>query len=298
MDEEKPVRKPPTGKDFDRAFAAVATSPTLRRIWREAYGNDYSEEVEPYSFVTLTLLRRIAQELCMGPGQSFADLGCGRGGPGLWVARETGAFLVGIDFSRVAIEHATERAQAFGVADVSTFLQRDVAQTGLPDACLDGAMSVDVWLLLPDKPAAAREILRPGGRFVFTTWASEQPLPFTPPIAGGYPQLFREAGGVVETYEETPEWERRQRALYDGILAAQQALIAELGEAVAGDIIKEAQHVPVLFSHSTHILMVVRREVESHRELNFSEHRGSQALLERVVRAAPTFSLATAVPLA
>ena len=270
MDEAKPAGKPPTGEDFDVTFAAVGKSSTLRRIWLEAYGNDYSQEVEPYSFVTLTLLRRIAQQLRVGPGQSFADLGCGRGGPGLWVAREIGASLIGIDFSHVAIEHATQRAQAFGLADRSTFLQRDVAHTGLPDACLDGAMSVDVWLLLPDKPAAAREIvriLRPGGRFVFTTWASEQPLPFTPPRAGGYPQLFREAGGVVETYEETADWERRQRAVFEGILAAQQVLIAELGKVVAGGIIKEAQQVPALFSHSTHILMVVRREEGTGKEV-------------------------------
>ena len=266
MDEAQSARRPPTGEDFDRTFAAIGKSPTLRRIWREAYGNDYSEEVEPYSFVTLTLLRRIAQELGVGPGQSFADLGCGRGGPGLWVARETGASLMGLDFSRVAIEHATERAQAFGLAEHSTFLQRDATHTELPDACLDGAMSIDVWLLLPDKPAAAREIvrlLRPGACFVFTTWASEQPLPFTPPRAGGYPQLFREAGGVVETYEETTDWERRQRAVFSGILAAQQALMAELGEEVAEEIITEAQHVPALFAHSTHILMVVRRENEA-----------------------------------
>src|SRR5207302_1339153 len=94
MDEAKPAGKPPTGEDFDVKFAAVGNSSTLRRIWLEAYGNDYSQEVEPYSFVTLTLLRRIAQQLRVGPGQSFADLGCGRGGPGLWVARELGASLI------------------------------------------------------------------------------------------------------------------------------------------------------------------------------------------------------------
>lgn len=87
---------------FNVGFAGWSRSPTLRHVWRKVYGADYPEEVDPFSFVTLTDLRRISHELRVGPGQIFADLACGRGGPGLWIARESGATLVGIDFSRVA----------------------------------------------------------------------------------------------------------------------------------------------------------------------------------------------------
>lgn len=45
----------------------------------------------------------MADALRVGPGQKIADLGCGRGGPGQWIARATGAGLVGIDVSEVAL---------------------------------------------------------------------------------------------------------------------------------------------------------------------------------------------------
>src|SRR5438034_6728459 len=96
-------------------FAAVAGSETRRQNRREVYGAEFPEEVDPNSYLTLTELRRMAHELMVGPGNTFIDLGCGRGGPGLWVARETGASLVGLDQIGVALEQATLRVAVFGV---------------------------------------------------------------------------------------------------------------------------------------------------------------------------------------
>src|SRR5438876_11841370 len=82
---------------FTRAFAAAAGNEVRRRVRREVYGDEYPEEADPNSFVTLTDLRRIARELRVASGETFVDIGCGRGGPGMWVARETAASLVGSD---------------------------------------------------------------------------------------------------------------------------------------------------------------------------------------------------------
>jgi len=262
MSEAQPARKPLTGESFDRSFTAVAQSQITQRILYEAYGSDYVEEVEPHSFITRPLLQCIAQELRVGPGQVFADLGCGRGGPGLWVARETGACLLGIDFSRVGIEHAAQRARLFGVGDRSTFLQRDIARTELPDASLDAAMSVDVWQMLPDKPRAAREImrlLRPGGRFVFTTWSLKilrLPLYASQQMNE---QSFRDAGGIIESCEVTPGWERRQRAFYEGLLKNEQELVVQLGQEVADGLLREARREVTHNAQKTHVLIMVRK---------------------------------------
>ena len=40
-------------------------------------------------------------------GMRVVDLGCGKGGPGLWVARELGVRLMGIDIVAEAIEQVT-----------------------------------------------------------------------------------------------------------------------------------------------------------------------------------------------
>src|SRR3712207_9201436 len=56
------------------------------------YGRDWSSDV---------CSSDLAAAIAAGPGQVLADLGCGGGGPGLWVAREAGAALVRSEERRV-----------------------------------------------------------------------------------------------------------------------------------------------------------------------------------------------------
>jgi SAM-dependent methyltransferase len=243
-------------------FAALSHSPTLRHIWRVVYGLDYPEEADPFSFVTSTDLRRIAEELEVGHGQTMVDLACGRGGPGLWVARETGASLIGVDFSEVAVQQAQQRALQLGLNERARFMVGDAGSTGLPGASTDGVMSVDSFWLFPDKPGAAAEvarILRPGGRFVFTTWDFDHTPPGWPPQVPHHGDLLREAGFLLKIYEETPNWLRRQVAVYEGILTAQPELVAELGESAASDMITEALQMPAVLGQSRRVLVVARR---------------------------------------
>ena len=85
---------PAVSAGFDAVYSKysnVAKETTSRRIFQEAYGAEYPADVDPHSHCTYTDLRRISRELQVGPGHTIVDLGCGRGGPGLWVARETGS---------------------------------------------------------------------------------------------------------------------------------------------------------------------------------------------------------------
>ena len=248
---------------FNVVFAAIPRSPTLRHIWRAVYGSDYPEGADPFSFVTLTDLRRIAAELRIGVQETMVDLACGRGGPGLWIANLTGASLVGVDFSEVAIEQAEQRAVQLGLSGRARFLVRDAVATGLPDASLDGAMSIDSFWLFADKLQVATEvarILRSGRRFVVTTWEFETSPPGWPPQLTQHRDLLYEAGFVVEVDDETVDWKTRQLAVYAEILAAQAILTAELGEAAAAQMITEARDVPALLEHSRRVLVVARRQ--------------------------------------
>jgi Methyltransferase domain len=105
----------PTAAGFDATFSAVPASPGLRKVWQLAMP-ELPPEIEPFSFVSLGLLRHVARALNLAPGQTLVDLGCGRGGPGLWLARTANVSLTGVDFSPVAIEQATQRAALFGLA--------------------------------------------------------------------------------------------------------------------------------------------------------------------------------------
>src|SRR5215207_6751378 len=100
---------------YSTKWSSHDESPTRQRIRREVYGDDYPVEADPRSYVTLTELRAIARDLDVGPNRTVIDLGCGQGGPSLWVARETGADVVGIDLSSVGIKRAEERAVELGL---------------------------------------------------------------------------------------------------------------------------------------------------------------------------------------
>jgi ubiquinone/menaquinone biosynthesis C-methylase UbiE len=252
---------------YSAQYASHVDSPTRQRIRREVYGDEYPEDVDPRSFITRSELRSLADALRVGPGQTFVDLGCGHGGPGLWVARETGASVVGIDLSRPAIARTAQRAEEFGVADRARFEVADLVATGLPDAAFNAAMSVDVLWSVPDKVAALREIariLKPGARFAFTNWDRDLTPPgYLPPLADHRP-LLAEAGFEVERYEVQSDAERR-RAYYERLVAAEDALRHEMGVEATARLMFEAKGTLGLtdgidyLAHSRRIVVVARR---------------------------------------
>lgn len=204
---------PPTAADFDKGFASVAKSPGLRRVWQQA-SPDLPPEIEPYSFLSVALLRHVGDALALAPGQTLVDLGCGRGGPGLWLARSEGALLVGVDFSAVAVQQAAERAALFGLADRARFVVGELAATGLPDATADAVVSIDAMHFAADPTAAAREalrLLRPGGRLALTNWQArnlgDSQLPSRMRI--DWAETLRLVGFAEVAVASRPEWHQR-----------------------------------------------------------------------------------------
>jgi ubiquinone/menaquinone biosynthesis C-methylase UbiE len=250
-------------ENFNRSHAARQHSATLERIYRTAYGDDYPKDANPNAFFSQTTFQRMAASLYLKPGGTLVDLGCGRGGPGLSVARQTGANLIGIDLSSVGVALARERAAAAGVTERARFVVGDVAATGLPNASCDAAMSLDVLVFVPDKPAAMREvarILRPHGRFAFTTW--EHPgysARLRAPQLADHRPLLQETGCEIEIYEEPPDWQRQHRALVEGIVAAQTQLTEETGSAAAAGLVAMARGVLAELPVRRYVFVVARR---------------------------------------
>ena len=246
--------------DWRDCDVAYATRPgkTYVQPFRDAYGDDYPEEAEPHSFLTRTDLARIVRCLAIGPGKVLVDLGSGRGGPALWLARETGADLVGIDLSPNGVGLAGQRAAEMGLSGRARFVVGDLCATGLPDQSCDGAVSIDVLMYVPDKAAAVKEaarLLRPGARFALTAFEEENPKL--------YSLLLQDNGFEVEVDEEKPDWRSRQRVLYQRIVAEQEALTEEMGEG-ARVLIEEAEHFLATFradgwAGTRHAFLVGRR---------------------------------------
>jgi len=234
---------------YGPVLAVQHESPTFKAIWRHVYGADYPEEAEPFGFLTRTELEHLMKRLRMHPGGLLADLGCGRGGPGMWVARETGAHLVGLDVAPQGPAAAQRRAAAFALGGRAGFVASNCSQIGLHTAAFDAAMSVDaIWMVL-DKVQAfteIRRILRPGARLVFTTWQ---------PAYLNYADLLGGAGFDEVTAWSPPDWLERQLAVYARILASVDQLVAELGPDAADIVITEAQETPALLAGNQRLVI-------------------------------------------
>jgi SAM-dependent methyltransferase len=220
---------------FEGSFGG-AESAVRARIWREVFGGEYPAAADPIGYVSVSELRGIALGLRVGRGQRLADVGCGRGGPGLWVAAATGAALTGIDIGEAALEAARRRADQAGLADRATFRRGSFTRTGLPDGGADAVMSLDALLFAPDKRAAAAELARitaPGGRLALTSWDYHRRPAGRPAQVADHRPLLGAAGFDVLSYEETRDWRERQERTGQALLAAAADLAAESGRPAA-----------------------------------------------------------------
>jgi cyclopropane fatty-acyl-phospholipid synthase-like methyltransferase len=112
-------------------------------------------------------------------GSRVADFCAGLGGPARYLAHKYGADVTGIELTPARVAGAEQLTRLVGLQDKVRVLQGDVMQVPLPDGSMDAVISQEAFLHVPDLPRAlgeARRILRPGGRFAFTTWVAERPL--------------------------------------------------------------------------------------------------------------------------
>lgn len=217
---------------FTSVFEAPASA-VQARIWAETYGEDYPAELDPYSFTTWSELRRIADALRLARGDLLIDIGCGRGGPGLWVASVTGASLLGVDISPTALEAARGRAVALGLGNSATYAEGSFDAIPADSASARGVLSIDALLFAPDKQAAISDIARvlePGGRLVATTWDYHTQPVNRPPQVEDHRPLLIEAGFRVDSYDETPQWLENHRTLDSLMLDSVDELAEESGE--------------------------------------------------------------------
>jgi SAM-dependent methyltransferase len=240
----------------------------LESIWRDAYGDDYPEDADPFGFVTLVDLEALFAALRLDQSSTLLDIGCGRGGPGLWIARRAECSLIGIDIVAEAIDHANQLKMRFGLSDAARFVVGSFTATGLEVASVQAIVSIDAFWMVLDKTAAVQEmsrVLSPGGRFVMTTWV--------PPYLD-LQSLLGDAGLRVVSRQESPRWKERQLAVYAGILRHRAELAAAIGEVAAALLVAEAQHAPAQLHLAPRCMIVAERSPEG--GLTHSGHRRRQ----------------------
>jgi SAM-dependent methyltransferase len=253
---------------FDAIFSVVAGSETLATIWRDVYGDDLpGNDAIPFSFVTKTELTTLAHDLGLDASGRLVDVACGQGAPGLFVARQTGASLIGIDSSSVALDRAAVLARRQQTA--ACFVVADAAAIALASGSIDAVMSIDALQLMPDRPAVLAEvarILKPGGCFACTTWVARSEAK-GPPFPVDYAPLLTAAGLTLESDREPALWQQRESAVFACILQGRNRLRTELGDEVAGMLTVEAERMPAAYQHVRRVNLVARKVTWGSREI-------------------------------
>jgi SAM-dependent methyltransferase len=234
---------------YTAVYDALPNGATFNRIWRDkAYRGEFPIEFAHIGFLTLTEAERLHTLFGVRAGSTFADVACGAGGPGLWMAQQSGATLVGVDPAEPGLAAARRRAEAVQLSDRATFQQGTFEHTGLADNAVDALMSIEAFQYAPDKRAALTEfvrIIRQGGKVSFVCFEVDPDKVEGVPVLGvdpvdDYRPLLEDAGFVIDVYEETPGWEDRVYAVFESLIDASDALNAEMGEQAAAGALAEA----------------------------------------------------------
>ena len=113
--------------------------------------------------------RILASRIGLCSGDRVLDAGCGPGASAVWLARELGAKVVGVDLSPGHVYRARRLANRNGVLDRVVFERRDFTATTFPDESFDVVWAVESVCHAKDKPrflAEAYRLLKPGGRLI------------------------------------------------------------------------------------------------------------------------------------
>jgi ubiquinone/menaquinone biosynthesis C-methylase UbiE len=118
--------------------------------------------------------------LRLGPDERVLDVAAGPGTSAIHLAQRFGCSVLGIEYSRVAVERATQAAQAAGVAHLVTFEQGDAEQLPVPAASFDVVLCECAFCTFPNKAMAASEFVRvllPGGRVGLSDLMRKREIP-------------------------------------------------------------------------------------------------------------------------
>jgi SAM-dependent methyltransferase len=212
---------------FTDAFS-VGGTPVEQQVYAAVLGDEHPAELDTYSCLTRDELARMTAWLA-GPWTGLlVDVGCGRGGPGVWVASRCGAQLVGLDVTNAPFDVAASRADRAGVD--ASFRLAPFADTGLADDAADAVLSVDV-LQFVDSPVAAfaevARILRPGGRLALTAAEHVEGLDDAMHEPPRMASLARAAGLEVAACDSPPGWPATARRISEAMLHVADDIAAE-----------------------------------------------------------------------
>lgn len=165
-------------------------SPLYRALWGEHIHHGFWEGGESPHRAQLKLIERLAERARVPRGARVLDVGCGVGGPALWLARELDCSVTGITLSPVQARMATEKGAAGGLGSRVRFVVADANHLRPAAGAFDVVWVIECSEHLADKARfveACSRALGPGGTLALCAWL----------VAGG--ELSAEHARLVES---------------------------------------------------------------------------------------------------
>lgn len=144
-----------------------------RALWGEHIHHGYWEDGESPSRAQVKLVERLAARARVPRGGRVLDVGCGVGGPALWLARNLGCSVLGLTISPVQARMAGERARAEGLGRLARFEVADANRLDFKPESFDAVWVVECSEHLADKARfveSCARVLRPGGVLALCAW--------------------------------------------------------------------------------------------------------------------------------
>ena len=192
--------------DHPAAFYALWLDETMS--YSCAYFSHPDEDLET---AQKNKLRHIAAKLALSPGMTVAEIGSGWGALAIYLAQTCGVHVTAINVSPEQLAHSRQRAQAAGVTDKVTFVEKDYRElSGQFDRVVSVGMMEHVGVhYFDDYFNKVQDLLAPGGFAMVHAIGRMSPPGSTAPFIrkyifpGGYVPALSE---VFASTERTHLW--------------------------------------------------------------------------------------------
>lgn len=142
-------------------------------LWGEHIHHGFWEDGESPARAQVKLVERLVSRAHIPHKSHVLDVGCGIGGPAIWLARSLNCSVLGLTISPVQACMATARARAAGLDSHIRFEVRDANRLRFDAATFDVVWVIECSEHLMDKSRfieSCARVLRPGGVLALCAW--------------------------------------------------------------------------------------------------------------------------------
>ncbi len=128
----------------------------------------------------LQLTHHLGDVLALGKDDRVLDIACGPGSSAVYMAKQFGCHVTGLDYSAETLSQAEKHAASQGVTHPTHFGQGDAELLPFEDGSFDAVISECSLCTFPNKTTAAHEmarVIRSGGRLGITDVTLDGSLP-------------------------------------------------------------------------------------------------------------------------